>query len=469
MKVEQIYTGCLAEAAYYIESNGEAAIIDPLRDIHPYLDRLKDDQAKLKYVFITHFHADFVSGHLDLHETTGATIVFGPSAKAGFELHEGKDGEVFKIGDITLTLMHTPGHTMESSSFVLTDEQGMQKYLFSGDALFIGDVGRPDLAVKSDLTQQDLAGHLYDSLRNKIMKLPDDIIVYPNHGAGSACGKLMSEETFDTLGHQKEVNYALQDMTKEEFVKQVLDGLAPPPQYFPKNAMLNKNGYDLMNNVLKQARHAQEPIHVDHLMKDGALVLDTREHTEFQKAFIPGSVNIGLDGNFATWVGTLVTDLDRPIVLVVEEEERVDEAITRLSRVGYDNTVGYLAGGIKSWIDHGYPVESIEAISPYMLDKKWKSGEKLNIIDTRRKSEYDSEHIEGSEILTLDTIEQHLDELDKENTYYMYCLTGYRSASLISILRKYGYNNLINVEGGMEALKETDVPFSEYVCPTTLL
>jgi len=468
MKVEQIYTGCLAEAAYYIESNGEAAIIDPLRDTHPYLDRLKEDHAKLKYVFITHFHADFVSGHLDLHDATGATIVFGPSAKAGFDLYEGTDGEEFKIGDITLTLLHTPGHTMESSSFVLTDEKGVQRYLFSGDALFIGDVGRPDLAVKSDLTQQDLAGHLYDSLRNKIMKLPDDIIVYPNHGAGSACGKLMSEETFDTLGHQKEVNYALQDMTKEEFVEQVLDGLAPPPQYFPKNAMLNKNGYDLMNNVLKQARHALEPLQVDHLMKDGALLLDTREHIEFQKAFIPGSVNIGLDGNFATWVGTLVTDLDRPIVLVVEEE-RVDEAIIRLSRVGYDNTVGYLAGGVKSWVDHGYPVEEIEAISPYMLDKKLKAGENLNIIDTRRKSEYDSEHIEGSGILTLDTIEQHLDELNKEDTYYLYCLTGYRSASLISILRKYGYNNLINVEGGMEALKETDVPFSEYVCPTTLL
>jgi len=257
-------------------------------------------------------------------------------------------------------------------------------------------------------------------------------------------------------------------MTKEEFVEKVLDGLAPPPQYFPKNAMLNKSGYDLMTSVLSHARHALEPIQVDHLMKDGALVLDTREHTEFQKAFIPGSVNIGLDGNFATWVGTLVTDLDRPIVLVVEEE-RVDEAIIRLSRVGYDNTVGYLAGGVKSWVDHGYPAEKIEAISPYMLDKKWKTGENLNIIDTRRKSEYDSEHIEGSGILTLDTIEQHLDELNKEDTYYLYCLTGYRSASLISILRKYGYNNLINVEGGMEALKETDVPFSEYVCPTTLL
>jgi len=468
MKVEQIYTECLAEAAYYIESNGEAVIIDPLRDTQPYLDRLKEDGAKLKYVFLTHFHADFVSGHLDLHRSTGAPIVYGPSATADFELHEGTDGEVFKVGDITLTLMHTPGHTMESISLVLTDEKGVQRYLFSGDALFIGDIGRPDLAVKSDLSQEDLAGHLYDSLHNKIMKLPDDIIVYPNHGAGSACGKFMSEETFDTLGHQKEVNYVLQDMTKEEFVDKVLDGLAPPPQYFPKNAMLNKSGYDSMEVVLNHGRHALDADQVEKLVEDGALLLDTREHTVFQKSFIPGSVNIGLDGNFATWVGTLVTDLDRPIVLIVEEE-RIDEAIIRLARVGYDNAIGYLAGGVKTWADHGKQVDEIEAVSAYMLDKKWKNGDSLNIIDTRRQSEFESEHIKGSEVLTLDTIEQHIDELDKERTYYLYCLTGYRSASLISILRKYGYNNLINVEGGMEALKETDVPFSEYICPTTIL
>jgi len=468
MKVEQIYTGCLAEAAYYIESNGEAAIIDPLRDTRPYIDRLEEDQAKLKYVFLTHFHADFVSGHLDLHAKTGAPIVFGPSAKAHFDFHEGTDGEEFKIGDITLTLLHTPGHTMESSSFVLTDENGKQRYLFSGDALFIGDVGRPDLAVKSDLTQEDLAGHLYESLRNKIMLLPDDIVVYPNHGAGSACGKLMSDETFDSLGHQKEVNYALQDMTKKEFVDKVLDGLAPPPQYFPKNARLNKAGYDLLDDILAHSHKALSSEHVDNLMLDGALVLDTREHTEFQRAFIPGSVNIGLDGNFASWVGTLITDLDRSIILVVEEE-RVDEAIIRLSRVGYENVVGYLAGGIKTWEIDGYPIEKIDFITPYMLDKKIRMGEAVNTVDTRRKSEYDSEHILGSELLTLDTIDDHLNDLDRDKTYYLYCLTGYRSASLISILRKFGYNNLKNVEGGIEALKETEIPFSEYVCPTTLL
>jgi hydroxyacylglutathione hydrolase len=468
MKIEQIYTGCLAEAAYYIESNGEAVIIDPLRDTRPYLDRLEEDKAKLKYVMLTHFHADFVAGHLDLKEATGAPIVFGPNATAGYDIYQAKDGEIFNVGDITIELLHTPGHTMESSTYLLRDEKGKEHSIYTGDTLFIGDVGRPDLAVKSDLTQEDLAGHLYESLRNKLMVLPDDVIVYPNHGAGSACGKMMSEETFDTLGHQKEVNYALQDMTKQEFIDKVLDGLAPPPQYFPKNAMLNKTGYDLLDEVMSHARHALDCEHVDNLIKDGALVLDTREHTEFQKGFIPGSVNIGLDGNFAPWVGTLIKDLDRAIVLIAEEE-RVDEAIIRLSRVGYDNTVGYLAGGVKAWQNSGRQLEVIEAISPYAFNKLYKDDPSIKIIDTRRKSEYDSEHIEGSEVLTLDTIDQNMDVLDKEQKHFLYCLTGYRSASLISILRTNGYRNLINIEGGMEALKETEVPFSEYVCPTTLL
>lgn len=468
MKIEQIYTGCLAEAAYYIESKGEAIIIDPLRDTRPYLDRLEEDHAKLKYVMLTHFHADFVAGHLDLQKATGAPIVYGPSAKAGYPIYEAKDGEILTLGDITIEVMHTPGHTMESTTYLLRDETGKEHCIFTGDTLFIGDVGRPDLAVKSDLTQEDLAGHLYESLRNKVMKLPDDVIVYPNHGAGSACGKMMSEETFDTLGHQKEVNYALQDMSKEEFIAKVIDGLAPPPQYFPKNAMLNKSGYDLMDEVMTHARHALDCQHVENLIADGALVLDTREHMEFQKGFISGAVNIGLDGNFAPWVGTLIKDLDRVIVLIAEEE-RIDEAIVRLSRVGYDNTVGYLAGGVKAWQDSGRQLEVIEAISPYAFDKLVKQNQNVNIIDTRRQSEYDSEHIEGSEVLTLDTVDQHMNELKKDEPYYMYCLTGYRSASLISILRTNGYRNLINIEGGLEALKETEVPFSEYVCPTTLL
>jgi glyoxylase-like metal-dependent hydrolase (beta-lactamase superfamily II)/rhodanese-related sulfurtransferase len=468
MKVEQIYTNCLAEAAYYIESNGEAAIIDPMREPRPILDRLREDQAELKYIFETHFHADFVSGHLDLHRETNAPIVFGPGAEAGYKIHVGKDNEEFKIGNLTLKLLHTPGHTMESSSYLLLDENGKQYCVFTGDCLFIGDVGRPDLAVKSNLTQEDLAGHLYDSLRNKLMPLNDDVIVYPNHGAGSACGKMMSEETFDTLGHQKEVNYALQDMSKEEFIEKVLDGLATPPQYFPKNAMMNKGGYDSIDVVLEHARRALDPEHVDKLMKDGALLLDTREHILFQKEYIPGSVNIGLDGNFASWVGTLIEDINQPIVLIVEEE-RIDEAIIRLARVGYNNTVGYLQGCIKEWKDSGYPTDSIEAISAYKLDKMLGEGKNLNILDTRRNSEYQSEHVMGSEVYTLDTVQHHLDELDKDKTYYMYCLTGYRSASLISILKNNGYKNLINIEGGLDAIKETDIPLSEYVCPTTIL
>lgn len=468
MKVEQIYTGCLAEAAYYIESNGEAAIIDPMREARPILDRLIEDQASLKYIFETHFHADFVSGHLDLNRETGAPIVFGPGAKAGYDIHVGSDNEEFKVGDITIKMLHTPGHTMESASFLLFDENGKQYCVFTGDCLFIGDVGRPDLAVKSDLTEEDLAGHLYDSLRNKLMPLNDDVIVYPNHGAGSACGKLMSEETFDTLGHQKEVNYALQDMTKEEFIGKVLDGLAAPPQYFPKNAMLNKGGYDSLDAVLEHARRALDPEHVNKLMNDGALLLDTREHVLFQKEYIPGSVNIGLDGNFASWVGTLIEDINQAIVLVVEEE-RIDEAIIRLARVGYNNTVGYLQGCVKEWKDSGYPTDSIEAISAYKLDKMIGEGKDINIIDTRRNSEYQSEHVLGSEVYTLDTVQHHMDELNKDETYYMYCLTGYRSASLISILKNNGYKNLINIEGGLEAIKETDIPLSEYVCPTTIL
>lgn len=467
MKVEQIYTGCLAEAAYYIESEGEAVVIDPMREPRPILDRLREDQAKLKYVFETHFHADFVSGHIDLNRETGATIVFGPGAKAGYAIHEAKDGEEFKVGKLTLKLLHTPGHTMESSSLLLFDEEGKQHCVFTGDCLFIGDVGRPDLAVKSDLTEEDLAGYLYDSLRNKLMPLNDDVIVYPNHGAGSACGKLMSEETFDTLGNQKKVNYALQDMSKEEFIEKVLDGLATPPQYFPKNAMINKGGYDSIDVILDHARRALDPDHVQKLLNDGAILLDTREHMAFQNEYIPGSINIGLDGNFASWVGTLIEDINQAIVLVVEEE-RIDEAIIRLARVGYNNTVGYLQGCIKEWKDQGYPVESIDYITPYALEKKMKDG-KVNLLDSRRRSEFESEHVMGSEVLTLDNIRDHLYDLDKDEKYYMYCVTGYRSATLISILKNHGYNNIVNIEGGIEGIRETEIPLSEYVCPTTIL
>jgi glyoxylase-like metal-dependent hydrolase (beta-lactamase superfamily II)/rhodanese-related sulfurtransferase len=350
MKIEQIYTGCLAQGAYYIESNGEVAIIDPLRETQAYVDKANAENAKIKYVFETHFHADFVSGHVDLAKKTGATIVFGPGAETSYAIHSAKDNEEFKLGNITIKVLHTPGHTLESASYLLRDEQGKDHALFSGDTLFLGDVGRPDLAIKSDLTKEDLAGMLYDSLRNKIMTLADDVIVYPAHGAGSACGKNLSKETVGSIGDQKKTNYALRaDMSKEEFVKEVLDGMPPPPQYFAKNAMLNKMGYDTFENVLKNGNTPLDPEEFEALANhEEALVLDVRPQSEFVKAYIPNSIFIGLSGQFAPWVGALITDLKQPIILVVPEGKS-EETVTRLSRVGYDNTLGYLEGGIEAW------------------------------------------------------------------------------------------------------------------------
>ena len=470
MIVEQLYTGCLSEAAYYIESNGEVAIIDPLRETTPYVVKAADNGAKIKYVFLTHFHADFVSGHVDLAKKTGATIVYGPSAIADYDFHEGTDNEEFKIGDITLTLMHTPGHTMESSSYVLTDKDGNKKYIFTGDALFIGDVGRPDLAVKSNVSQQDLAGHLFDSLRNKIMKLPDDIIVYPNHGAGSACGKNMSEETFDTLGHQKEVNYALRaDMTKEEFIDEVLTGLVQPPQYFPKNVMMNKGINASYADILATGVVAREPEEFEALIKEvGAVVLDTRHEQIFKDAFLPGSFNFNIDDNFAPWVGTLIENIESPI-LIVADDGREEEVVTRLARVGYDNTIGYLKGGVEAWAESGRPTDYIVSISPEEL--KMKMIGKINIIDVRKDSEFYSERLDTDMVTNrpLDLINTNLTEYDKNKEYYMHCVGGYRSMIASSILKANGIENVIDINGGFNEMKESGLKMTEYVCPTTML
>jgi glyoxylase-like metal-dependent hydrolase (beta-lactamase superfamily II)/rhodanese-related sulfurtransferase len=470
MKLEQIYTGCLAEAAYYIESNGEVAIIDPMRDTAPYMERAENDKAKIKYIFETHFHADFVSGHIDLAKKTGATIVYGPTTmETSFEKLVAEDGQIFKVGDVTLELIHTPGHTMESSCLLLRDENGKEVALFSGDTLFIGDVGRPDLAQKviADLTQDKLAGHLFDSLRNKIMPLNDDIIVYPNHGQGSACGKNMSSERFDTLGNQKKTNYALRpDMTKEEFKKEVLTGLMPPPSYFPQNVMINIQGYDTLDNVINQGTRGLNPIEFEVVANEtNALVIDTRSEKDFVKGFIPGSVFIGIDGSFATWLGTLVPDVKQEI-LVVADEDRVEEVITRMARVGYDNAQGYLKGGIEAWKKADMPIETITSIAPEDLAKM----KHAKIVDVRKESEYKSEHVVGATNAPLDYINESMKDVSNTEKSYVHCAGGYRSVIFISILQARGYKNLVNVLGGFNAIKETKAyDLTEYVCPTTLL
>lgn len=470
MYIEQIYTGCLAEAAYYIESNGEAAIIDPLRETTPYVELAKKRGAKINYVFLTHFHADFVSGHVDLAKETGATIVFGPNAHPNFDFHSGKDNELFTIGKIKLKLLHTPGHTMESSTYLLLDENNKENALFTGDTLFIGDVGRPDLAVKSDLSQADLAGHLFDSLRNKIMPLPNNVIVYPAHGAGSACGKNMSKETFDTLGHQKEVNYALRtDMTKAEFVKEVTSGLLPPPQYFPKNVAMNKGINKSFDEILKYGLTPLSPQEVNKLIQDkNVLLLDVRSTTDFIKEHVPNALFIGLDGGFAPWVGTLIENLNQPIVLIAPEG-REEEAVTRLSRVGYDNALGYLLGGVQAWKTAGFTTSAVHSISPTYFAEHLTPTD--NIVDVRKKSEFFAEHLEHPNIQNtqLDTILENYSEIEKNKPYYVHCAGGYRSLIAISILKQKGYNQLINVEGGFAALKNIKtIKCTEYVCPSTM-
>lgn len=471
LTVEQIYTGCLAHGAYYIQSGNEVAIIDPLREIQPYLNRAQKGNAKIKYVFETHFHADFVSGHLDLAAKSGAQIVYGPTAKPSFPAYIGKDNEEFTLGNVKLRLLHTPGHTMESSCFLLIDENGDSKILFSGDTLFIGDVGRPDLAQKAaNMTREELAGLLYESLKNKIMPLNDDIIVYPAHGAGSACGKSMSKETFDTLGHQKKTNYALNPkLSKEEFVQEVTTGLMPPPGYFPLNVGLNKAGYESFETVLARGMNPLDPGQFELVSElEEVIILDTRHQTSFIKEHIPGSVFIGIDGDFAPWVGALIPRIDQKI-LIVADAGREEEVITRLSRVGYDHCIGFLKGGIKAWTDAGKKTIALESIDVDMF-AKLNSNASINILDVRKKSEYDSQHILGSVNTPLDSINENMSAIDKLKTYYVHCAGGYRSVIFISILNSRGYNNLINIEGGMTSIKKSDrFVMTEYVCPTTML
>ena len=471
MKVEQMYTGCLAEAAYYIESNGEVAIVDPLRDPQPYIDKANAAGAKIKYIFETHFHADFVSGHVDLAKLTGATIVYGPTTmKTGFDSYIGKDNEVFDLGKSTIQLIHTPGHTMESSCYLLKDENGKEQGLISGDTLFIGDVGRPDLAqhVIADLTEEKLARHLYNSLRNKVMPLSDDLIVYPNHGAGSACGKNMSKETTDTLGNQKRTNYALQPMSEDEFVKAILTGLTPPPGYFPKNVLMNIQGYESIDEVKKRGENPLNVIEFETLATEtNALIVDTRNPEIFAKGFIPNSLNIGLSGNFAQMVGELIADIKQEIILVAEEGKE-EEAIVRLSRIGYDNTVGYLKGGFEAWQKAQKPIETITRITAEYLENMF-SNELPIVIDVRKKSEFDSEHLLNAINIPLHLINNHLAEIPKEKQFVIHCAGGYRSMIAASILKQKGWNNFLEVEGGFKAISQTNIPKSEYVCPTTLL
>ncbi len=472
MKIEQIYTGCLAHAAYYIESNGEAALFDPLRETKPYITRAQKENAKIKFIFETHFHADFVSGHIDLASETGATIVYGPTAKPGFEAKVAYDGEVFKVGNVSVKVIHTPGHTMESTTYLIIDEAGEEHGIVTGDTLFIGDVGRPDLAqhVIADLSEEKLAGYLFDSLRNKIMPLSDHLIVYPGHGAGSACGKKMSKETTDTLGHQKLTNYALNpSLTKEQFIREILTGLVPPPSYFPQNVLMNIGGYKNINEVMKQGTRPLSAEAFDAAANEtGALILDTRDAETFSKGFIPNAVNIGIDGSFATWVGTLIPDLKQEL-LIVAAPGREEEVVTRLARVGYDNAIGYLQGGFETWTAAGKETDTINMVEPARLAGMMKDRD-LNILDVRKKSEFDSEHVVGAINAPLDFMSDSMTMISTDQPYYVHCASGYRSMTFISILQSRGYRNMINVRGGFNAIKENGAfKITEYVCPTTLL
>lgn len=467
MKVEQIYTGCLAQGAYYIESDGEAAIIDPLRESTPYIKKAQKEGATIKYIFETHFHADFVSGHVDLSEKTGAKIIYGPGAKADFDFIEAKDNEEFRLGSIKIRVLHTPGHTLESSTYLLIDEQGKEHSIFSGDTLFIGDVGRPDLAQKGTLTQDDLAGMLYESLRNKVMTLPDDVIVYPAHGAGSACGKNMSKETFDLLGNQKKTNYALRaDMTKEEFIKEVTDGLLPPPQYFAQNVAMNKAETKGLDEILQKGNVALDVETFEAMANhEGALVLDTRDRLDFIEAHVPNSIFIGIDGSFAPWVGALIPDLQQPIIFLAQEG-REEEVVTRLSRVGYDNTLGFLKGGMAAWIAEGKETESLKSISGQEFKEDYEKGN-ITVLDVRKPGEFEAEHVEDAISFPLDFISENMDQIEDDKTYHIHCAGGYRSVIAASILKSRGFHNLIDVAGGYAAIAKTEVPRTHFVCPST--
>ena len=464
MKIEQIYTGCLAQGAYYIVSEGEAAIIDPLREVQPYLDRLAKDNVKLKYIFETHFHADIVSGHIDLSKKTGAPIIYGPTAAPEFEAIVAEDNQVFEIGKIKIKVLHTPGHTMESSTYLLIDENGKNHAIFSGDTLFLGDVGRPDLAQKAaNLTQEELAGLLYDSLYHKILPLEDDITVYPAHGAGSACGKNMQKETVDTLGNQKQTNYALKQTSKESFIAAVLDGLTAPPKYFGMNVAMNKKGYTSFDEVLAKGKTALSVDEFETAAEEtGALILDTRNAAEFHKGFIPQSINIGLKGDFAPWVGSMIVDVQQPILLVCDDCTE-EETITRLSRVGFDNVLGYLKGGFESWKNSGKEIDTVHRISPEEFAEKFNENSK--VIDVRKEGEYAAEHVKDAYSKPLAYINDWVGNINPDEHFFLHCAGGYRSMIAASILQARGYRNFTEVEGGFNGIKKTEkVPTTDFVC-----
>ena len=469
MKIEQIYTGCLAQGAYYVESNGEAAIIDPLRETQPYIDRLTKDGVSLKYIFETHFHADFVSGHLDLSKKTGAPIVYGPTATPEFEAIVANDGQLFTIGNIKIKVLHTPGHTLESTTYLLIDEQGKETAIFSGDTLFLGDVGRPDLAQKAaNMSKEDLAGMLYDSLYTKILPLADDVTVYPAHGAGSACGKNMMKETVDTLGNQKKMNYALNQPSKQAFIEAVTDGLLPPPAYFGMNVAMNKKGYQSFENVLLKGL---TPLSVEAFEntaeQTAALILDTRANGDFAKGFIPQSINIGLSGDFAPWVGAMIVDVNQPILLVTDSGME-EEAVTRLSRVGFDNVLGYLQGGFQSWLQAGKEIDTVNRITATAFEQQI-SGKEAMVIDVRKESEYAAEHVEDAYSKPLAYINDWVNDIDPNQPFYLHCAGGYRSMIAASILQARGYRNFIEIEGGFKAISETQVPKTDFVCQSKVL
>ncbi|RNA61164.1 MBL fold metallo-hydrolase [Chryseobacterium nematophagum] len=469
MKVEQIYTGCLAQGAYYIVSENEAAIIDPLREVTPYLDRLKKDNVTLKYIFETHFHADFVSGHLDLSKKTGAPIIYGPTAQPKFDAIIAEDNQIFNIGKIKIKALHTPGHTMESTTYLLIDENGTETAIFTGDTLFLGDVGRPDLAQKStSLTQEDLAGILYDSLQEKIIPLNDEITVYPAHGAGSACGKNMQKETVDTLGNQKRTNYALNQPDKQSFIKEVLDGLTAPPKYFGMNVALNKEGYESLDLIMNKGLNPIPSEELEAFVEEtGALILDTRSPIEFHKGFIPNSINIGLKGDFAPWVGTLVVDVQHPIVLIIDEGTQ-EEVITRLSRVGFDNVLGYLKGGFEAWKNSGKEIDEVNRISPSEFAEQFKDNS--IVLDVRKISEYSAEHLENSYNKPLDAISYWVNSIDDSKHFFLHCAGGYRSMIAASILNSHGIRNFTEIEGGFNGIKKTEkFPITNFVCPSKTL
>ena len=467
MKIEQIYTGCIAQAAYYLESNGEAAIFDPLREVQPYLDRAKKDNATIKYIFETHFHADFVSGHLDLAHKSGGKIVFGPTATPQFDALIALDNQEFKVGNYTVKALHTPGHTLESTCYLLIDENGNHYGIITGDTLFIGDVGRPDLAqaMVDDLTQEKLAGYLYDSLRNKIMPLGDDLIVYPSHGAGSACGKNLSKETTDTLGNQKRTNYALRaDMSKAEFTKELLNGLGNPPAYFPQNVMLNSKGYESLDTIILKSNIGLAPREFEAVASQGdVVILDVRHENDFVKAHIPNSIFIGIQGNFAPWVGSMLRDVNQKLLLVIPEGKE-EETIIRLSRVGFDHVLGYLKGGIEAWVTAGFETDSIRSIAPQDFSNEFNS--KSIVVDARKPSEYEAEHVTNALNIPLDTINENFQSVPKGDDFFLHCAGGYRSIIMGSILKSRGIHNFINIENGMNGIKHTNLSCTSFVCPS---